>query len=76
MQFNHFSIIDKSFDQELSDLASLGFKFDTSSTAKVNLKNWLLTAPIAMTSLAATDQETISDFLDSETPLTWDILCH
>ena len=73
MQFNHFSIIDKSFDQELSDLASLGFKFDTSSTAKVNLKNWLLTAPIAMTSLAATDQETISDFLDSETPLTWDI---
>lgn len=73
MQFNHFSIIDKSFDQELSDLTSLGFKFDTSSTAKVNLKNWLLTAPIAMTSLAATNQETVRDFLDSETPLTWNI---
>jgi X-Pro dipeptidyl-peptidase len=73
MQFNHFSIIDKPFDQVLSDLAGLDFKFDTTLSAKANLKNWLQTAPIAMTSLAATDQETVCDFLDSETPLTWDI---
>ncbi|GAB2023441.1 Xaa-Pro dipeptidyl-peptidase [Pseudolactococcus yaeyamensis] len=73
MQFNHFSIIDKSFDQELSDLASLGFKFNPSLSAKANLETWLLTAPITMSSLAATDQETVRDFLDSETPLTWDI---
>ncbi len=73
MQFNHFSIIEQPFNQELRDLAGLGFKFETTATAKATLKNWLQTAPIALTSLAATDHETVCDFLASETPLTWDI---
>ncbi|GHU42856.1 hypothetical protein FACS1894193_08860 [Bacilli bacterium] len=73
MQLNHFSIINKTFDQELSDLAQLGFKFEPSLSAKATLETWLTKAPIVMTSLAATDRETVSDFLASETPLTWKI---
>ena len=38
MQFNHFSIIDKPFDQVLSDLAGLDFKFDTTLLPKLILK--------------------------------------
>ncbi|GFH40612.1 Xaa-Pro dipeptidyl-peptidase [Pseudolactococcus insecticola] len=72
-RFNQFSIIDKTFDEKLADLAGLRFKFDTQLESKRNLKNWLLTAPVDLTTLAATDRETLWDFLHSDTPLTWDI---
>lgn len=73
MQFNHFSIIEKSFDQQLADLAGLGFKFDPTFDAKRNLKNWLLTAPIDLTTLAADDTQNVWDFLNADHVLTWDI---
>ncbi|MDR1606312.1 MAG: Xaa-Pro dipeptidyl-peptidase [Streptococcaceae bacterium] len=66
MRFNHFSIIDKPFYQQLQDLCELGFQFDRSLTYKALLSNWLLIAPVDPTSLAVSSTQTVSDFLASD----------
>lgn len=73
MAYNHFSIIQKSVDDASKDLQAIGFTVDHSQSAKTNLQHWLTTAPIQMTSLAATQQQTLTNFWADNTPLTWDI---
>ncbi|GFH41474.1 Xaa-Pro dipeptidyl-peptidase [Lactococcus hodotermopsidis] len=73
MRFNHFSIIDKPFEEKLADLHALGFKFETQFSAKRNLKNWLLHAPIDLTTLAANGKQDVLAFLNSDNDLTWHI---
>lgn len=73
MRFNHFSIIEKPLAQQLLELSELGFTFDTALPTKTQFQNFLTSAAIDMTSLAARKNQTLLDFLATDATLTWDI---
>lgn len=73
MRLNHFSIIQKTDDQQNAELTELGFNFSSTGSAKAHLEHYLTTAPIHMTSIAANDTQSVLEFLKSDSPLTWDI---
>lgn len=73
MKFNHFSIVEKSFDEQLIELDRLGFTWSVFWEEKKILKNFLTVAPVDIDSLQATSTATLRDFFISDTALTWDI---
>ncbi len=74
MKFNHFSIVEKTFDEKLADLDHLGFKWSVFWDEKKILKDFLIQSPIDMTVIQATEKLDIMDFLRSKTTaLDWEI---
>lgn len=73
MQFNHFSIIEKPLAQQLVDLSELGFSFNIESPAKTLFQHLLTSAPFNMASLATSKTQTILEFFETDTSLTWDV---
>ena len=73
MQLNHFSIVDKSPAQQLVELSELGFSFKADLAPKSQLKHFILSSPIDLTTLATSKTQTLLDFFSADTSLTWDI---
>lgn len=73
MKFNHFSIVEKSFDEQLIELDHLGFTWSVFWEEKKILKNFLTVAPVDIESIQATATQSLQDFLLTEDELTWDI---
>lgn len=73
MKFNHFSIVEKSFDEQLLDLQRLGFTWSVFWDEKKILRDFLMTAPIDMTRLQASVKSDVIQFLKSDEPITEEI---
>ena len=73
MKFNHFSIVEKTFDEQLIELDHLGFTWSVFWEEKKILKNFLMVAPVDSESIQATPTASFHEFLSSEQALTWDI---
>ncbi|HEY0222074.1 Xaa-Pro dipeptidyl-peptidase [Lactovum miscens] len=70
VKFNHFSIVEKTFEEKNSELKSLGFEFDNKSEKEV-LNNFFSVAPIDEASLQASDKLSFTSFLNSNENLNW-----
>ncbi|MBL3715503.1 Xaa-Pro dipeptidyl-peptidase [Lactococcus garvieae] len=73
MKFNHFSIVEKTFDEQLLELDHLGFTWSVFWEEKKILKDFLTVSPVESEGLQATSTSSFQDFLASEQELTWDI---
>ncbi|MQW22899.1 MULTISPECIES: Xaa-Pro dipeptidyl-peptidase [unclassified Lactococcus] len=74
MKFNHFSIIEKNFEEKLADLDHLGFKWSVFWDEKKILKDFLIQAPIDMTVIQATHDKDSLDFLRAkDDAFDWEI---
>jgi len=73
MKFNHFSIVEKTFDEQLIELDHLGFTWSVFWEEKKILKNFLMVAPVDSESIQATPTASFHEFLSSEQALTWNI---
>ncbi|MCL2113005.1 MAG: Xaa-Pro dipeptidyl-peptidase [Streptococcaceae bacterium] len=73
MRFNHFSIVEKNFDEKLNELDQLGFRWSVFWDEKKILKDFLIQSPIDLTVLQATLEMDILQFLKSEQSLDWEI---
>lgn len=73
MRFNHFSIVDKTFDEKLEELDQLGFRWSVFWDEKKILKDFLIQSPIDLTCLQATEELNVIDFLKTEKGLDWKI---
>lgn len=73
MRFNHFSIVDKNFDEQLAELDQLGFRWSVFWDEKKILKDFLIQSPSDMTDLQATAELDVIEFLKSSIELDWEI---
>ena len=73
MKFNHFSIVKKSFDEQLDELDQLGFRWSVFWNEKKILKDFLIQSPADLTVLQATPTQDVMEFLKSDLPLDWNI---
>lgn len=73
MQFNHFSIIDKTPAQQLVELSELGYTFNCDLPAKSQFKHFLESSPIELTTLAVSKTQTLLEFFEADSALTWHI---
>lgn len=74
MKFNHFSIIEKNFEEKLADLDHLGFKWSVFWDEKKILKDFLIQSPIDMTVIQATHDKDSLDFLRAkDDAFDWEI---
>ncbi|RZI49209.1 Xaa-Pro dipeptidyl-peptidase [Lactococcus kimchii] len=73
MRFNHFSIVDKNFDEKLAELDQLGFRWSVFWDEKKILKDFLIQSPIDLTVLQATKTLDVTAFLRSSDSLDWEI---
>jgi X-Pro dipeptidyl-peptidase len=73
VRFNHFSIVETTYDKQLAELRSLGFQDWSHLTEKEILESWLTSAPVDQTRLQATADSNLQDFLLADKPLTWNI---
>ena len=73
MKFNHFSIVEKTFDEQLIELDHLGFTWSVFWEEKKILKNFLMVAPVDSESIQATPTASFQEFLTSDEALTWNI---
>ncbi|MDR0299442.1 MAG: Xaa-Pro dipeptidyl-peptidase [Streptococcaceae bacterium] len=72
VKFNHFSIVEKTFEEKLAELDSLGFHLSGLSEKEI-LKEFLIVSPVDMTGLAASRTSNLIEFLKSDKALNWDI---
>ena len=73
MRFNHFSIVDKNFDEQLAELDQLGFRWSVFWDEKKILKDFLIQSPTDMTVLQANTELDVIEFLKSSIELDWEI---
>ena len=74
MKFNHFSIVEKTFDEKLAELDHLGFKWSVFWDEKKILRDFLIQSPIDLTTIQATPTEDLLTFLDhSNSSFDWEI---
>lgn len=73
VKFNHFSIVEKSMTEKLAELDSLGFRWSVFWEPKKILRDFLITAPIDMTTLLATPSLSVMDILKLDLELDWEI---
>lgn len=73
MKFNHFSIVDKNFDEKLAELDQLGFRWSVFWDEKKILKDFFIQSPTDMTTVQATLDLDLMTFLKSEQDLNWEI---
>ncbi len=73
MKFNHFSIVEKNFDEKLADLDGLGLHWSVFWDEKKILSDFLAKAPVELTLLQASEQLDWLHFLSSTADLDWEI---
>ena len=73
MRFNHFSIVEKTFDEKLAELDQLGFRWSVFWSEKKILKDFLIQSPSDLTTLQATSNKDVVVFLKSSDSLNWEI---
>lgn len=73
VRFNQFSIVEKDFNEKLSELTEIGFTELSELTEKEILSKILRKAPIAIENLQATASLSLLDFLSNDEDLSWEI---
>jgi X-Pro dipeptidyl-peptidase len=72
VRFNHFSIVEKSFDEKLTELDGLGFVLADLDEKDI-LSEFLRVAPVNAAELQATSTSNLSDFLVNAEPMDWNV---